>query len=114
MNKRSLFTAIMALAASWAFTQSTGSQQTDKSQSTSGDTIVGCLSGAANTFVLTDAQGYTYELTGDTSVLKKNVGHKVRLYGYVGNTGGGAKISVQGPQRTFGVKKVKSLSHTCK
>lgn len=118
MKKPLLLTALLVLATSWGLAQSTASQQPDTSQSEksgrSGQTLEGCLSGAADTFVLTDAKGYTYELTGDTRGLKENVGHKVRLQGYTGSSGGGEKITVEGSQRTFGVKSVESLSDTCK
>jgi hypothetical protein len=115
MKKPLLLTAVLLLAAAWGFAQSTTSQQPDTSQTAKpGQTVEGCLTGAADTFVLTDAQGYTYELTGDTKGLKENVGHKVRLHGYTGSSGGGEKITVEGPQRTFGVKSVESLSDTCK
>jgi hypothetical protein len=116
MKKPLLLTAVLVLAASWGLAQSTASQQPDTSQKSdrAGQTVEGCLSGAADTFVLTDAKGYTYELTGDTRGLKENVGHKVRLHGYAGSSGGGEKITVEGSQRTFGVKSVESLSDTCK
>jgi hypothetical protein len=93
-------------------------QQPDKSQKPTSDqglqTIDGCLSGAANVYKLTDANYKTYELVGDTSGLDENVGHKVRLWGSLGSTGGGANSSASGPQAIFGVKKVKSLSDKCK
>jgi len=92
-------------------------QQPDKSQNPKSghgnQTVDGCLSGAANTFVLTEASGKTYELSGATRELAANVGHQVRLWGDEGSTGGGTRISASGPQATFGVKKVKSLSDTC-
>jgi Protein of unknown function (DUF5818) len=134
---RLLLTAtILLLSSSWTLGQSgapttpsdnsqnTGSsapsmQQPDNSQQPKDpgrgkETVEGCLSGAANTFVLTDASGITYELTGATHELDANIGHKVRLTGTRGSTGGGGRISASGNQRTFGVKKVESLSDTCK
>jgi hypothetical protein len=136
---RLLLTAtILLLSSSWTLGQSgtpttpndnsqnTGSsapsmqQPPDDSQKPKSDpgrgkeTVEGCLSGAANTFVLTDASGRTYELTGATHELNANIGHKVRLTGTRGSTGGGARISASGNQRTFGVKKVESLSNSCK
>lgn len=114
MKKHFVMVAVLACATSWALAQGGYSQQPDQSQTATGKSIVGCLSGAADTFVLTDAKGKTYELTGDTSMLKDNVGHKVRLYGNVGSSGGGEKTSPRGPQATFGVKKVEALSDTCK
>lgn len=90
-------------------------QQPEKSQTPTADqgtqTIQGCLDGAANTFTLTDESGKVYELTGATSQLEQNVGHKVQLWGAEALTGGGRS---RGTQSSFGVKKVKSLSDTCK
>jgi hypothetical protein len=121
MRKVSLVTAILLLCSAWMVAQSsspsTSAQQSDKSQTASdqsGKTVEGCLSGAADTFTLTDATGKTYELTGDTSGLKDNVGHQVRLWGNAGSSGGGEKISAGGAQATFGVTKVQSISPTCK
>jgi hypothetical protein len=125
MRKFSLITAILLLCSAWMVAQSNpqsaqpaspSAQQSDKSQASdkSGQPIEGCLSGAADTFKLTDATGKTYELTGDTSGLKDNVGHQVRLWGNAGSSGGGEKISAAGAQATFGVTKVTSISPTCK
>jgi hypothetical protein len=125
MRKFSLITAILLLCSAWMVAQSSppsadpasqSAQQSDKSQASdqSGQPIEGCLSGAADTFKLTDATGKTYELTGDTHGLAENVGHQVRLWGNAGSSGGGEKISASGAQATFGVTKVKSISPTCK
>ena len=135
MKKIGLITAILLLSSVWVLAQSSTSpadqnpsgsspsaQQPDKSQTgaqtatsdKSAQTIEGCLSGSADTFTLTDDSGKTYELTGDTSQLKENVGHKVRISGSKGGTGGGELITAGGAQATFGVKKVESLSPTCK
>jgi len=38
---------------------------------------------------VTDATAKTYGLTGDTSALAAEVGHKVRLWGNLGSSGGG-------------------------
>jgi hypothetical protein len=116
-------TAALVLTACWVIAQSSASQQPDTSQRAKPDTsqsaqsdqtIEGCLTKQANKLILIDAQGYTYELFGDTSGVRENVGHQVRLYGNVGNSGGGPTIQAQGPQRVFGVKKVESLSDSCK
>jgi hypothetical protein len=96
--------------------QSNPAQQPDKSKASDqmGQAVEGCLSGAADTFKLTDATDKTYELTGQTSALAENVGHQVRLWGNAGSSGGGEKITTQGAQATFGVTKVQSISPTCK
>ena len=120
MKKLFVETAIVLLSSLCLFTQSSSqaTQQPGQSQTSTSDqgahTVEGCLTGAADTFVLTDAAGKRYELTGDTKMLEPNVGHKVRLWGNAGNTGGGELITPNGPQATFGVKKVKSLSDSCK
>jgi hypothetical protein len=131
MSKLSFTLTIFLLSSVWMVAQvsnpptdqnptgsSQSAQQPDKSQTASKDksaqAVEGCLSGAANVFTLTDAKGKTYELMGDTSMLNDNVGHKVRLWGHADTSGGGAKISAAGPQALFDVKKVETLSPTCK
>ena len=131
MSKLSFTLAIFLLSSVWMVAQvstslrdqnPTGSgqstQQPDKSQTATKDksakAVEGCLSGAANVFTLTVANGKTYELTGDTHMLNENVGHKVRLWGRASTSGGGVTITAQGSQATFDVEKVESLSPTCK
>jgi hypothetical protein len=125
MNKLFLITAVLVLAASWTMAQSSTSQQPDTSQPAKPDTaqteqsdpnhvVEGCLTRQANKLIVTDAQGYTYELFGETKEVKENIGHQVRLYGDLGSSGGGPRIQAQGPQRLFGVKRVETLSDTCK
>jgi len=124
MSRLSLGTAILLLSPAWTLAQVSNpstdqnptsskqsTQQPDKSQTA---TIEGCLSGIVDTFVLTDANGKTYELTGDTAQLTERVGHKVRLWGHAGSSGGGEKIPAGEPHASFGVEKVESLSATCK
>jgi hypothetical protein len=120
MRKLLLATAFMLLSSPWALAaqdNSQSQQQPDKSKTPASDqkghTVEGCLTGAADTFTLTDAKGRTYLLTGDTSGLNKNVGHQVRLYGNAG-TSGPNPFSAYGTQATFGVKQVVSLAETCK
>ncbi len=122
MKRLFLATVILLLSSSWASTQTSspsGQQQPpDKSQTSAAEhkgqkSIEGCLSGAADTFILRDDTGKKYELIGDTSGLNENVGHQVRLWGNNENTGGSTRISASGPY-LFGVKSVESLSDTCK
>ena len=119
MRKFFLATAVVLLSSSWVLAQNSPppaqtphKSKTEKSDK-SGDTVEGCLTGAADTFTLTDAKGRTYQLTGDTSGLKENVGHMVRLYGSAA-TSGPSPFSVYGTQATFGVKQVTSLADKCK
>jgi hypothetical protein len=115
MSRLSLGAAILLLSATWASSQASNPQAGQNPTSDkSAQAVEGCLSGAADTFRLTDANGKTYYLTGDTSMLNDNIGHKVRLWGHAGSTGGGELITASGPQATFGVEKVESLSPNCK
>jgi Protein of unknown function (DUF5818) len=121
MKRLFLTTIMLLLLSSWASTQTSSSsqQQPDKSKTAASDhkgqkSIEGCLSGAANTFTLTDATGKTYELIGDTSGLNQNVGHQVRISGNLDTTGGGGRISAAGEQALIEVKNVESLSDKCK
>jgi hypothetical protein len=119
MKRVFLATAVLFVSSSWMLAQNNppSQQPADKSKTPTSDqkghTVEGCLTGAADTFTLTDAKGRTYQLTGDTSGLNENVGHKVRLEGNAGSSGPDP-YSVWGTQATFGVKKVTSLSDSCK
>jgi hypothetical protein len=130
MKKLFLTSTILLLSSMWVLAQSSAqstaqgqyggaqSQQPDKSKQATSEkgeqTIEGCLSGAANEFVLTDSTGRTYQLLDDTHQLDANVGHQVRLWGSVSLSAGGERSSTTGPQKIFGVKKVQSLSDKCK
>lgn len=124
MGKLSLGTAILLLSSAWTLaqvstprsdqnptgsTQSTG--QPDKSQTA---TIEGCLSTIVDDFVLTDATGRTYELTGDTAQLTARVGNKVRVWGHADRPADAESTVAGGPHTAFGVEKVQSLSAACK
>jgi hypothetical protein len=119
MRKFFFATAVFLLSSSWGLAQNSPSpeQTPDKSQIAElekhGKAVEGCLAGSANTFTLTNAKGRPYKLTGDTSGLKANVGHTVRLYGNAASSGYDPD-SIYGTQATFGVKRVESLSDTCK
>lgn len=86
-------------------------QQPGKSQTT---TIEGCLSENVDNFVLTAANGRTYELTGDAAQLTGRVGHQVRLWGQADTATDAELITAGGPNTAFGVEKVQSLSTSCK
>lgn len=130
MKKLFLTTAILLLSSMSVLAQSSAqpatqdqyggaqSQQPDKSKQGTSEkgeqTIEGCLSGAANEYVLTDATGRTYVLLDKTHQLDNNVGHQVRLTGSLSSSAGGEQSSTRGAQEIFGVKHVQSLSDKCK
>ncbi len=124
MGKLSLGAAILLLSATWTLAQAStpptdqsptsSTQSTRQSGKSQAATIEGCLSSNVDAFVLTDANGKTYELTGDTTQLTERVGHKVRFWGHDDSTADAELITAGGPHAAFGVKKVHSLSAACK
>src|SRR3984893_1517858 len=85
-----LLLLLLLLGASWAAAQNYPSQtspsQTSTSQTTPSDTgtettVQGCLSGSAGNYTLTDKNGNSFQLTGDTAKLSEHVGHEVKVTG---------------------------------
>jgi hypothetical protein len=116
MIRLSLGTAILLLSSAWTLAQAgTGStratEQLGKSQTAS---IEGCLSSVVDDFVLTAANGRTYELTGDTAQLTARVGNQVRVWGHADRPADAESTVAGGPHTAFGVEKVQSLSAGCK
>ena len=106
-----------------ATTQS--SQDTTQTSSDTGNqtTVQGCLSGSADNYTLTDTSGTTYQLTGNTSKLRKHVGHQVEITGTAAASGGqssagrsetgAAGNGANSQQQTLQVSSVKHLSTSC-
>ena len=80
----------------------------------------GCLSGSSGNYTLTDKNGTTYQLTGDTAKLSAHVGHEVKVTGTEGagsSSASGAAAGTAGAagaQQTLQVTSVKHVSKTCK
>lgn len=72
------------------------------------------MAGNVDAFVLTRANGMTYELTGDTAQLAGRIGHQVRLFGQVDTAADAELITAGGPHGAFDVEKAQSLSTSCK
>lgn len=82
-------------------------------------TVEGCLSGSNGNFTLTDKNGMSYQLTGDTAKLSEHVGHEVKVTGTSsaggGATGGESASSTgAGAASSLQVSSVKHISKTCK
>jgi hypothetical protein len=83
--------------------------------------VQGCLSGSSGSYTLSDKNGTTYQLTGDTAKLSEHVGHEVKITGTPSSgsstaASGGAASSTAGEagsQQTLQVSSVKHISKTC-
>jgi hypothetical protein len=126
-----LFLAVLLFGATWALAQSDPNQtspsgqtpttQGDMSAASSGGnvTVEGCLSGSDGNYILTDKNGTSYQLTGDTAKLTDHVGHEIKITGSTassamapsggGTDTGGADTSKQ----TLQVSSFKHVAKTC-
>jgi uncharacterized protein DUF5818 len=115
MRQIFLILSIVLLGLTWAIAQdSTGATSSRAGQSASSQTTVeGCLSGSDGNFTLTDKNGTTYQLTGDTAKLSEHVGHEVKITG-MPSSGAASGEASAGSSKTLEVSSVKHVSKTCK
>lgn len=118
MRQIFLILSIMLLGLTWAIAQDTTSTQSSRAgQSASGQvTVEGCLSGSNGNFTLTDKNGTSYQLTGDTAKLTEHVGHEVKVTGMPssGAASGDSASAGAGSAQTLQVSSIKHVSKTCK
>jgi hypothetical protein len=124
MSKLALGAAILLLSSTWTLGQVSsaptdqnptgGTQSTEQAERSQTPAVEGCLSSDVDDFVLTDANGRTYELTGDTAQLTGRVGNRVRVWGHVDNAAEAELTVAGGPHAALGVEKIQSLSSSCK
>jgi len=105
--------AVLLLGAVWAVGQKSAepAQKGSTSATAGSQTVEGCLSGSEGKYTLTDKQGQTFELTGDTSKLAEHVGHEVKI---TGTAGTGPSASAASGGMSLEVSSVKHISKTCK
>jgi hypothetical protein len=118
------FVLAISLLVSAAWLQAQGQYpQTESSQtgaSASGQTTVeGCLQGSDGNYTLTDKNGTTYQLQGDTSKLSAHVGHEVQITGSTTSASTATSPTTGTPagatqQQTLTVQSMKHISKTCK
>ena len=139
MRKLLLLLSILLLGACWAVAQDSTSQpnsnssdtsassassgQTGSSAAGSATSVEGCLSGSSGNYTLSDKNGNTYQLTGDTAKLSEHVGHEVKVTGTASSgsasgAGGGTTTGATGQAaganaQTLEVSSVKHISKTC-
>ena len=122
MRQLFLLLSILLLGLTWAVAQDTTSQPSSAGQQTSRSgaggqmTVEGCLSGSNGNFTLTDKNGMSYQLTGDTAKLSEHVGHEVKVTGMTGSSGAGAETASgsAGAGQSLQVSSLKHVSKTCK
>jgi Protein of unknown function (DUF5818) len=117
-----MLVSLLLLGVSWAVAQNDSagtSPQSSASQTATGGstTVQGCLSGSDGSYTLTDKDGKTYQLSGDTSKLSEHVGHEIRVTGDtsssdMGTNGSAGQASTA--SQTITVSSVKHISKTCK
>ncbi|SRR5579864_4728808 len=133
MRKLLLLLSIVLLGACWAVAQdssspsntgsstsstSASSGQTGSTSASGRMTVEGCLSGSSGNYTLSDKNGNTYQLTGDTAKLSEHVGHEVKITGNsssgsASGTATGAAGSAGANSQTLEVSSVKHISKTC-
>ncbi len=131
MRRLVLLFSVLVLGACWAAAQDTTPSNSTKadptsassgqSETASGATSVqGCLSGTSGNYTLTDKNGNTYQLTGDTAKLSEHVGHEVKVMGTSssaapsgGGTATGTAGQASGNSQTLEVSSVKHIAKTC-
>ena len=120
-----LLVSVLLLGATWAAAQNYPSQ-TSPSQTTSTGTggektVQGCLSGSDGNYMLTEKNGKSFRLTGDTAKLSEHVGHEVKITGTVSSASAApsAKSGGMGGEESgsaaqaLEVSSVKHVSKTC-
>lgn len=128
-----LLLSVLLLGAAWVVAQNYPSQtspsQTNPDQTTptatgAQTTVQGCLSGSSGNYILTDKNGNTYQITGDTSKLNEHLGHEVQIKGTASSasasagTTSGTASSTTGQksgssQQMLDVSSVTHISKTC-
>ncbi len=126
--KQVLFLSVLLLVATWAMAQSDKNQtspsdpsattQSEATPTSSGRnmTVEGCLSGSDGNYMLTDKNGMTYQLIGDTAKLSEHIGHEMKITGSksassMSPSGGGTETGTS--KQTLQVSSFKHVSKTC-
>jgi hypothetical protein len=106
-----LLFSVLVLGVSWAAAQTSPSQ--GASGSTGQETVKGCLSNSGGNYMLTDKNGKSFQLTGDTSKLTEHVGHEIKVTGTEGAAAASSDGTMSQASPTLEVTTVKHISKTC-
>jgi Protein of unknown function (DUF5818) len=119
---RYMLLSIVLLSASWVIAQESSTQtspsssgQTNSTTASGETTVQGCLSGSDGNYMVTDKNGMSYQLTGDTAKLSQHVGHEVRVTGTKGSSTatGAAGSQSNNASQTLNITSMKHISKTC-
>lgn len=77
-------------------------------------TVTGCLSESNGKYMLTERNGKSFELTGDSSKLAEHVGHEIKVTGTESAASGTASSTMGNESPTLEVSSVHHISKTCK
>lgn len=120
MRQIFLLLSVLLLGLSWAVAQDSTSGQTSRTGAGGQMTVEGCLSGSNGNFTLTDKNGMSYQLTGDTAKLSEHVGHEIKVTGTSGSAGAPGSTEPSGTAgsagagQTLEVTSVKHVAKSCK
>jgi Protein of unknown function (DUF5818) len=106
-----LLFGVLLLGMSWAAAQTSPSQGT--SGNTGQETVKGCLSSSGGNYMLTEKNGKTFQLTGDTSKLSDHVGHEIKVTGTEGSAPASSNGAMSQASPTLEVSSFKHISKTC-
>ena len=113
MTRKLVMVLSLLLCTGWLVAQesSMGKGQMNKGESAQMK-VEGCLQKSASGFTLTDSNGKTYDLQGDSAKISEHVGHEVMVTG----TSESASASSTGDQAAsiLHVTQLKHVSKTCK
>ena len=118
-----LMLSLLLLGSCWAVAQYDSSQKTTSSGGANQTMVEGCLSGSGGSYTLTDKNGNSFQLTGDTAKLSEHNGHEVKVTGTPSSassspSSSGAQGSMgqtsSSTQQTIEVSSVKHISKACK
>ena len=107
-----LLFSVLLLGISWAAAQTSPSQSTGGS--TGQETVKGCLSSSGGNYMLTEKNGKTFQLTGDTSKLSEHVGHEMKITGTESSPSASSDSGAMSQANpTIEVSSFKHISKTC-
>jgi len=107
-----LLFSVLLLGTSWAAAQTSPSQGTGGSSGQ--ETVKGCLSNSGGSYMLTDKNGKSFQLTGDTSKLSDHVGHEIKVTGTAGSASASSDSGAMSQASpTLEVSTIKHIAKTC-